>query len=249
MADGFESLERELQRLSRAVSYPAARPLAAAVRRRLETESARAAPRLGRWPLPAGRRALAGLAAAAVVTLAAVLGLWAPGREAVADFFERLRILQTAESPAGLPSEIMGTPVSKADAEERLGFALKEPSYPKGLRWQRTLLQDFPGFSAAVLFYEGPGGLNFALFQTNGVVAKGLPFGAEAEPVDGMEGEAYWLKGLRIVEYRDERGELIEESRRATDASTLIWDEGGFIFRLEGDLSQDEAIRIAQSLR
>ncbi len=248
MPDDFELLERELERLSRAVSYPAAPPLAAAVRRRLETQARPAARRPGPW-------ALAGAALAAAVALALLLGLWTPGREAVADFFERLRIFQTEESPEGLPTEIVGTPVSPADAEERLGFALMHPAYPKGVQLQRTLLQEFEGFSAAVLFYEHPTGLSFALFETAGAVGKGVPTGMEgeilagAEPVAGLGDEAYWLEGLRIVEYYNEQGELIRESRRATDANTLLWDEDGFIFRLEGDLTQAEAVRIAQSLR
>ena len=90
---------------------------------------------------------------------------------------------------------------------------------------------------------------SFALFQTEGGLGKGLPFGAESEPVAGLGEQAYWLEGLRIVEYYDEHGGLIQESRRATDANTLIWSEGGFVFRVEGDLSQELAICVAQSLR
>ncbi len=213
MADDFELLERDLERLSRAVSYPVSPSLAAAV------------------------------------ALALLLGLWTPGRDAVADFFDRLNIFQTEESPAGLPREIVGTPVSLAQAEERLGFAPKEANCPKGVGLERALLQEFPGFRSVVLFYEQEVEPGFALFQTEGSLGKGLPIGAEAEPVSGLGDQAYWLEGLRIVEYYDEQGGLIRESRRATDANTLIWSEDGFVFRVEGDLSQEEAIRIAQSLR
>ncbi len=242
MADNFELLERELERLSRAVSYPMTPTLAATVRETLETQARPAVRRPGPW-------ALAGAALAAVVAVALLLGLWTPGREAVADFFERLRIFQTEESPAGLPTEITGTPVSLAEAEERLGFAPKEATYPSTIRLLRTLFQDFEGFQAVVLFYEHSKGHGFTLFETEGALGKGLPIGAEAEPIEGLGERAYWLEGLRIVEYYDEQGNLIQESRRATDANTLLWDEGGFVFRLEGDLSQEEAIRIAQSLR
>ena len=242
MPDDFELLERELERLSQAVSYPAAPPLAAAVRRRLETQARPTAARSGRWTL-------VGLAAAAAVALALVLGVWAPGREAVADFFERLRIFQTEESPADLPREIDGTPVSLGQAEERLGFAPKEATCPKGVGLERVLLQEFPGFRSVVLFYEHGVEPDFALFQTEGALGKGLPIGAEAEPVSGLGDQAYWLEGLRIVEYYDEQGGLIRESRRATDANTLIWSEDGFVFRVEGDLSQELATCVARSLR
>lgn len=255
MADEMASLERELERLAQAVVYPPAPPLAAAVRRRL-AEAPERGPRP--WVLPAGRRARAGLALAAVVAALAVsLGLWAPGREAVADFFDRIRIFRTEESPGGepgvtptpLPTEIAGVSVSPAEAEERLGFALRQPSYPEGVRLQRALLQEFPGFRAVALFYEGPSGLRFVLFETNGIVGKGLAPGAAASPVAGLGGEAYWLEGRRTIAYYNPQGELIESSQRTTEANTLIWDAGGYVFRLEGDLSQEEALRIALSLR
>lgn len=247
MADEMASLERELERLARAVAYPPAPSLASAVRRRL-AETPEREPRP--WALPAGRRARAGLALAAVVAALAVsLGLWAPGREAVADFFDRIRIFQTEESPAGLPGDIVGTPVSLTEAEERLGFALRQPSYPEGVRLQRTLLQEFPGFRGVVLFYEHEGEPGFALFETQGGLGKGLPSGAEAEPVAGLGNQAFWLQGLRIVEYYDEQGQTIVESRRATDTNTLVWDEGGLLLRVEGDLTLDLALCVARSLR
>lgn len=255
MADEMENLEQELERLNRSFSYPETPSLAAAVRRRLEVQERTAAHQPGLWALPIGRQALAGIAAATVVALALALGVWSPGREAVADFFDRLNIFQTEESPAGLPREVVGTPVSPAEAKERLGFAPKEATCPKGVRLERALLQEFEGFIAVVLFYEHEVEPSFALFETSGAVAKGVPVDLEgeaiagAEPVSGLGSEAYWLVGLRIVEYYDEQGERILESRRATDTNTLVWERGGLIFRVEGDLTLDLALCVAQSLR
>ncbi len=42
---------------------------------------------------------------------------------------------------------------------------------------------------------------------------------------------------------------MIQESVRATDVNTLLWDEDGRVFRIEGDLTLEEARKIAQSLR
>lgn len=247
MADEMASLERELERLARAVTYPPTPLLTSAVRRRL-AEAPEREP--GPWALPAGRRARAGLALAAVVAALAVsLGLWAPGREAVADFFDRIRIFQTEESPAGLPRDIVGTPVSLTEAQQRLGFTPREATCPKGAELKRTLLQSFPGFRGVVLFYEHEGEPGFALFETQGGLGKGLPSGAEAEPVAGLGNQAYWLEGMRIVEYYDEQGQTIVESRRATDTNTLVWDEGGLLFRVEGDLTLEFALCVARSLR
>jgi hypothetical protein len=193
-------------------------------------------------------------AGAAALVLALTLGVWAPGREAVADFFDRIRIFREEEPAAGvtatpLPTEIIGVPASLLEAEAKLGFAPKQPSYPEGIRLERALLQQFPGLVAIALFYEDPSGVRFVLFETTGNVGKGLAPGATASPVAGLGGEAYWLEGPRTVVYYNARGERIESSQRKTKANTLIWDEGGRVFRLEGDLSPEEALRIAQSLR
>lgn len=256
MADQLARLESELERLARAVVYPDTPSMASAVRRRLEAD-VEATPRAW-WPRLGGRPALALAAIAAAVVLALALGAWSPGREAVADFFDRLRIFQSEESPEGLPRDISGTPVSQSQAEIALGFVLKRPTYPQGLELERVLLEEFPGFRAGVLFYKAPDGSTFALFETEGVVAKELPSagargevpeGTAAEPVSGLGREAYWLEGVRIVTYGNDQGDLIRISRRVTDANTLVWDDGEAIYRIEGDLSMAEAIAIALSLR
>ncbi len=251
MMDDMEWLDQELHLLAQTIAYPATPSLAQAVRRRLESEGARPVARRP-WAVPTGRQALAGLAAAmAVVAVALALGLSAPARDAVADFFDRINIFRTEEPPAGLPTDITGTPVTLTEVEARLGFPLKLPTYPKGIESSLTevLLQEFADVKAAVLVFEHPTGLSFALFQTNAGVGKGLAPGAQAEPVAGLGSKAYWLRGLRIVQYYDPEGNVIQESLRQTEASTLIWDARGVVFRLEGDLSQEEAVRIAQSLR
>jgi hypothetical protein len=79
-------------------------------------------------------------------------------------------------------------------------------------------------------------------------VGKGLFPDASAEPVDEPPG-AYWVEGLRIVELEDESGLLIERSRRVTGANTLVWAQGQHIYRIEGDLTREEAVAIAQSVR
>ncbi|MEX1157766.1 MAG: DUF4367 domain-containing protein, partial [Thermomicrobiales bacterium] len=110
--------------------------------------------------------------------------------------------------------------------------------------------QDFGSAKAAVLFYNAPGETQFALFVTNSNVGKGLPTGGSstAEPVDGVGNDAYWLEGERIVQYYGLDGNVISQSVRVTAANTLVWDEDGFVYRIEGNVSRDEAVRIAQSM-
>jgi len=246
MMDGREALEQELERLARAMVYPATPELARTVRLRLERGARTAAAAAPRWRLAAVALA------AGMVALAFVISVAAPAREAVADFLERIRIFQVEEAPAGLPTDISGTPVSLEEAGARLGFPLKLPTYPEGVKssLRRVLYQEFEPVElrAAVLFFEPAEGAPFVLFETNAAVGKGLGPGAEAEAVPEL-GEAYWLEGLRIVQYYDPQGNFVRESQRQTEANTLVWAEEGLVFRLEGELSQEEAVRIARSLR
>jgi hypothetical protein len=248
----MERVEQDLRLLSEAMTYPATPAIAAAISRRLG-EAARYEPQRARiWQL-----ALAG-AAATVVLAAAIAGSIAPARDAVADFFDRINIFETDESIKGLPTEITGAPLTLEEAEARLGAPILLPAYPEGIAPQRVLLQDFGEVNSAVIFFRHPNGATFALFETSARIGKGIsgvPVGkgvpdpeTQVTTVPGLGSEAYWLKGLRIVQYYDPQGNVIPESVRATDVNTLIWDENGFVFRLEGDLSQEEAVRIARSL-
>jgi uncharacterized protein DUF4367 len=50
------------------------------------------------------------------------------------------------------------------------------------------------------------------------------------------------------VLYVDVHGTVHEESARLA-AKTLIWEENGLTYRIEGDFTQEQAIAIARSLR
>jgi Domain of unknown function (DUF4367) len=242
-------LEYDIHLLSQAMAFPTTPALAARVRSRIEAERG--------VPTPAGLWQLALTAAAAVlVGLAFLAGVVAPARDAVADLFDSINIFETDEVPSDLTRDITGTPISLEAAEATLGRPIRLPTYPGELTPERVLLQDSGQVKAAVLFFEHPDGTRFALFETNAGVGKGLPAvgkgiadEAQADPVSGLGSEAYWLTGLRIVQYYDLEGSVIQDSVRATDVNTLLWGEDGYVFRIEGDLTQEEAIKIAKSLR
>lgn len=244
----MERLEQDLTLFSRAIAYPPTPPLAAALRRRLEATRREARP-AHTWQL-----ALAG-AAAAVVLAAALLGSVTPAREAVADFFDKINIFQTESIPRGLPTEIPGSPSTLEEAGARVGFSIQLPAYPKELQPERVLLQEFETefgpTRAAVLFFTHPNGTPFLVLETNAYVGKGIPADGVvmAEAIDGFGGEAYWIAGAHTVQYYDEHGDVIPASVRLTGENTLIWAQGEFVFRLEGNLSQEEAVLIAKSLR
>jgi len=249
MQEQIDRLERDITLLSRALAFPETPSLATRVRSRIELERRRRAP-ASTWQL-----AVTAIAAAAVA-LAFVAGVFSPARDAVADLFDRINIFETAEVPTDLTREISGTQVSLDEAKARLGLPLLLPGDAATVEPDRVLLQDFHSVKAAVLFYRHSDGTPYALFETNAPVGKGLPIAgkgvlssSQAHSVRGLGDEAYWLTGLRIVQYYDSSGAVIRDSVRATEANTLLWSANGRVFRIEGNLMQGEAIAIAKSLR
>ncbi|HSP55628.1 MAG TPA: hypothetical protein VLS25_08570 [Dehalococcoidia bacterium] len=239
MQGEMDMLERDLVLLSGAVRYPATPDVAKAVTGRL------AARRPQRFVAPAWR--FAGAAVAAVVAVALLVAVIAPAREAVADLFDRIDIFRTEGVPPGITYEIKGRGVTLEEARAAVGSPL---ALPEGRQPSRVLLQEFMKVKAAVLFFEPDGGPGYALFETNAIVGKGIPVGEpDAEPVAGLGGEAFWLTGLHIVQYENDRGDVFYQSQRATDQNTLIWAREGHVFRIEGPVEEGAAVEIAEGLR
>ncbi len=247
MQQEIDRLERDITLLSRAIAFPEAPSLASRVRSRIEADRTRRAPS---WQL-----ALTAIAAAAVA-LAFIAGVASPARDAIADLFDRINIFETAEVPKDLTREISGTQVTLEEAEARLGLPLILPGDAATTEPDRVLIQDFRSVKAAVLFFRHSDGTPYALFETNAAVGKGLPIAgkgvvssSQARPVRDLGDEAYWLTGLRIVQYYDPSGAVIRDSVRATEENTLLWSANGRVFRIEGNLTQEQAIGIARSLK
>ena len=236
MQGEIDILEKDLVLLSRALRYPGTPDLAAAASERLRT----------RRFAPSGWR-LAGAVVVAVAALVASVAIVAPAREALADLFDKINIFEIDQAPSGVTYEIEGREVSLAVARDALGF---EPALVPGDQPSKVLLQEFGGVGAVALFFDPANEPGYVLFETNGRVGKGVPTGGEeAEFVEGLGAEAYWLTGLHLVQYQNAYGDVVYESRRVTDQNTLIWSRDGFVFRIEGPLEKEEAVAIAESLR
>jgi hypothetical protein len=243
MREPVDALVHDLELLGRAVSYPATPPLAARVGVRLSAPAARS---------PAWGLAGVGIAAV-IVFLAAIAGIVSPAREAMADLFGQINIFEVDEVPGDLSTDVQGEQATLAEAEDALGRPIRLPEGSDGERRTpaKVLLQRFPesGVSSVALFLESDDGVPYILFQTNTQAAKGLGQGATARRVSGLGSEAYWLQGVRIVQLSDPSGELIQESERRAESNTLIWAEDGFVYRIEGDLTDTEAVEVARALR
>jgi catechol 2,3-dioxygenase-like lactoylglutathione lyase family enzyme len=248
MRDEFTGIELRITRLAQSIAYPSTPPIAASVRARVSETAV--AP-----PPPLRMRSLAGVGLAAlVVALAMTVAFVAPARDAAAGLFDRINIFQAAEIPSDLTTDIRGEHISFEEAQRRVGWRIVQPTDPDGstLNPEEVLYQQFSsgGPRGVVSFYLPDGSAPFALFQTDAGLGKGLGSGATSEPVSGLgDGRAYWLQGLRIVQLYDSAGNLIRESQRQTKANTLVWMQNSLVYRIEGELSQEEALRLARSLK
>jgi hypothetical protein len=270
-------LELALRDLGAHLDFPATPDLAAAVATRLrEAPTPAREPRRARGPLgwlprrPAWRRlALAGLAA---VLLAAAVLVVSPGtREAVARRLglRGVEVRLGGERPAstvttrpGARLELgLGPRVTLGEARRRVAFHVRVPTAAGFQRPDAVYVNTQPEGGRVDLVYRArPGlppspytdaGLLITQFQgtlTSDFIKKVVGSGlVEEVRVAGQPG--YWFSGEpHFFTYKDRRGETTDEQTRLA-GNTLVWQAGLQTLRLEGQLSQQEALRIAESMR
>ena len=258
-------LERALADLGAFVEYPATPALAEAVATRLEERPARAAP-AGR---PRWRRlAVAGLA----VLLAAVAVLVASPqtREAVARRLGLRGVSVELGRPA--PPTVttrpgdrldlhLGERVGLAEARRRVAFPVLVPAAPGFQRPDAVYVGQRPQGGRVDLVYRARSGLPASPFTDAGLlvtefraelvgdfIKKLLGAGqVQAVAVGGEPG--YWFSGApHSFSYRERDGDLREEQSRLA-GNTLVWQRGDLTLRLEGQLTKEAALRIAESMR
>jgi len=223
--------------------------------------SARPFPR-PRWQ----RLALAGLAV--VVLAAAVLAASPATREAAARLLglRGVRIVIGAPGPTGTTgtgSELyLGEPATLAEARQRVRFPVVVPTEP-GFERPDAVYVD-PGVPADgrvdLVYRPRPGlpaapgtGVGLLVTQFRASVDEGflkkMQFGGgglEVVTVNGQPG--YWFATEHGFSYLDRNGNEVPETSRLA-GSTLLWERGDLTLRLEGQVSREEALRIAGSVR
>ncbi|TDC35156.1 hypothetical protein E1211_16160 [Micromonospora sp. 15K316] len=238
----MDDLERELRDLSPWLHTPAAPELTGRVRARIAV------------PAPWWRRWRYYLAPLLVALLVAVLP---PGRAALADAVAGLLRfagvnIATAPAPAppaGDPSPLPSQrSLSLEEAQRQVRFPLRVPA---GLGPPEQVLvadpDDTGACRVATLVFRG-GALRLDAFdgRVDPVYLKRVDEpGTEWVQVDGAF--AVWVAGPHDLTYVDRTGVTRVETARLA-ASTLIWEEAGVTYRLEGDLPKAEALGIATSL-
>lgn len=260
-----EPFEQQIRSISRGVEYPQTPDIAAAVMRRIQPPArSRFLSRRLAWSLTI------------LLILFSSLMLIPPARAAIVEFIQIgvVRIFRAEPTPRTSPSqeEIPGTmtpvtatpaPTSQplipilrdlagettlGEAQQAVDYPILLPSYPPDLgRPDYVFVQDADG-AMTILVWSDPQqpdevrmSLHF-LPEGSWAIKKVEPTLIQETSVNGRR--AIWAVGPYPLRYSN--GNL--DFTRLVDGHVLIWAEGRVTYRLETDLSLEEAIRIAESL-
>ena len=142
----------------------------------------------------------------------------------------------------------LGGETTLEEARARFGFPIALPAYPSGLGPpDRVFLQNFGG-PMVVLVWLDPAQpervrLSLHLLTCDVCATKGEPPVIQTTSVNGQP--AVWTEGPYMLQLSN--GEI--DLRRMIEGHVLIWADGPITYRLETDVSLDEAVKIAESLK
>jgi hypothetical protein len=219
-------LDVALRELGRHVEFPPTPDLASAVRDRL------ARPRL--W-----RRPIAIALAVVVVAIGAVLAV-PPARTAILDWLglRGVSIVRVDELPPTPVAERLDLG-RQVTLEQLPAWVIVPDDEPDGV---------YMGHGRVSLLWGTPDRVQLLLteFQGEAFIEKLIEPDAPVEgvTVDGEPGA--WLEDPHVVIFKDPSGRIRESTPRLA-GKTLLWQHGEVTLRLEGDLSKEEALRIART--
>ena len=252
-------VEQQLLELGRSLNWPATPELAGRVRFRLAGPS-----RVwyqSRWAL----------AAVALLIALAALFAYTPTRDVIARWFNLHANIQRTEHPP-TPSPLppgplgqrlgLGSSTTLEAARTQVQWSITVPKSlgdPDEVYLQKP--PDGPAQGEVTLVYaqrpgipaSGQTGVSVLITEARGSVDKnffGKMLGPEATlqevQVNGHPG--YWIGGKpHVFFFLDANGQFRDETMRLA-TNTLIFDNGGTIVRIEGDLTKAQALEIAKSL-
>ena len=246
----MRELERELRELGGAIEFPETPDLAPAVRARIASVRRE---RVFPW-----RRTLAIALATLVTAIAAAMAV-PSARTAILEWLglRGVSIERVPEAPKPpLGGELLlGERTTLAGARAAASFRVRVPALAAYRKPDEVYFSREYASGGYVSFVYGSGervALLITQFRAriaDEFIQKLVGPGTTVERVRVNGGRGYWLAGEpHSVLYVDENGVAIPESSRLA-TRTLLWQLGAVTYRLEGDVTKAEALRIARSMR
>jgi hypothetical protein len=164
----------------------------------------------------------------------------------------------TAGSPGPLPSPVLGLDLmgetTLEAARAKMFFPIKLPAYPSDLGPpDRVFVQETEG-DAVVLAWLDPARKDTArmLLDELGsdvIAKKTLSQGYTLQETTVNGQRAVWIGSIHILDFYDRSSSTEIELRRLINGPVLLWSAGGITYRLQSDLSLEEAVKVAESLQ
>jgi len=202
-------------------------------------------------PRSRSRLRLRPLAIALAVLLAVLAGVLALSPGARSAFLEIFRIrgatvVRVDELPEVEAQRLdLGRRVSREEAERLVGFRLVDVGTPDGIyvRDGTASLVYGQAQTPRLVLTQGRGSL------WGGFVKKVAATGTRVEEVSVDGSPALFVSGgEHFVMFIDEHGR-VDDERTFLAGTVLLWNRGDLLLRLEGDLTRDEAVGLAESVQ
>jgi len=247
-------LELELRELR--IEWPETPDLAGTVQERLATAPVRRRSWLAR---PAWQ-----LAVAATALIIAVVMAIPPARAAVLDWlgFSSVRITREEPQPSSFGQALsLGAPVTLDQARRRAGFTVLVPEAVG--EPDAVFLHEHPTMGPRVdmLYREREGlpassntgaGLLITQFRAvaSPLIQKSVGSGATVEQLEVDGDPAFFISGAPhgFAYYNEERDQSNFEEQRLAGNTLLVDRSDGILLRIEGEISRERAVEIAESV-
>lgn len=259
-------LERELRELGKRLEYPPAPDVTDRVLGRIRSGAESTCER--RWGLPASPwQRVAAVALVVVLAVTSVLGISPQARTAAAEWLGLggIKITFLPSNPEVEPVGAnlkLGKKVSLEEARRQVSYRILVPGLPKLGEPDTVYVGEPPPGGQVSLVYRARPGLPRAAETDVAVLLtefrgstrrvyfdKVLGPDTELEAVNINGGRGYWIEGAPHVFAYEDANKNIQQEKLRLAANTLIWEQGELTLRLEGELSKEEALRVAESVR
>ncbi|MEO8287542.1 MAG: hypothetical protein ABI670_14035 [Chloroflexota bacterium] len=267
-----DDMDRYLTNKASAFKYPPTPDIASAVRDKLVSDSVYRPQTQRASARP--RRAWTAVAVALVLLIGAFL-IVPQVRAFVQDIYIGVvKLIVREPGPLPVPNVLTPTPLSPYDprlvgktdfgnAELGLGCTIKVPTYPAGIGMPTGVYYQIPsGSGTVILLWPNPTdarkpGIALYIMSQSGSAYKIVDGDTEKVKTQVGGQPAYWVSGPHVLEFYDTAGKKTQSTSQLVAGNVLIWTEKStqsgpckdLTYRLESNLTINEAIKIAESLQ